>query len=228
MARFRIAELRLGRIQPFGPKQAPSAIDKQPVVGPVMARAMGLDGDQQGDPNHHGGIDKAIHAYPRAHYPVWAAELPQRAALFTPGGFGENLVVEDVTEADLCLGDHWRVGGALLEVSQTRQPCWKLNLRFDTPDMSRRVQDSGRSGWYFRVVQAGEITAGDVAALEARPHPGWTLARVSHLLYHDRLNHAALTDFLALPSLPDRWRRLAEARLDTGRTEDWSRRLTLD
>lgn len=225
MTSFRITQLRIGPARPFGPKGVPSAIDKQPQTGPLAAGPLGLAGDEQGDPRHHGGPDKAIHAYPQTHYAIWQAELPDKAAHFRAGGFGENLVVEGIDESGICLGDLWQVGGATLAVSQGRQPCWKLNLRFDQPDMARRVQDSGRTGWYFRVASAGGIRAGDEARLIARPHPDWPLSRVSHLLYHDRLNREALAGLAALPDLPENWRKLAEARLASNRTEDWSRRI---
>ncbi|MDN3713010.1 MOSC domain-containing protein [Paracoccus cavernae] len=222
---FQISELRIGRARPFGPKGVPSAIDKQPATGALEAGALGLAGDEQGDPRHHGGPDKAIHAYARANYAIWRQDLPDKAAHFRAGGFGENLVVEGIDESGICLGDLWQVGGAVLSVSQGRQPCWKLNLRFDQPDMARRVQESGRTGWYFRVAEAGPIRAGDSGRLIGRPHPEWPLTRVSHLLYHDRMNRAALADLAALPDLPENWRRLAEARLANGKTEDWSRRI---
>ena len=225
MTAFRVPEVRLGRVRPLGPKGVPSGIDKRPVPGPVMARATGLEGDEQGDRRHHGGPDKAIHAYAIGNHPLWAADLPNLAALFRPGAFGENLVVEGAAEADICLGDRWRVGGALLEVSQGRQPCWKLNLRFGRPDMARLVQTTGRTGWYFRVIEAGEIAPGDAASIAARPHPDWTLARVSRLLYHDRLNRADPSQLASLPGLPESWRNLAQARLATGEAESWSRRI---
>lgn len=167
MTVFRVREVRIGPARPFGPQGQPSAIDKRVVEGPTMASTTGLAGDTQGDPRHHGGPDKAIHAYAVAHYPVWAEEQPERAERFRPGAFGENLVVEGATEADICLGDRWRLGDVLLEVSQGRQPCWKLNLRFGVPDMARRVQDTGRTGWYFRVIEAGSLHAG----LEAPDRP---------------------------------------------------------
>lgn len=222
---FTVAQVRTGPVRPLGERGVPSGIDKQPVEGAVMVAATGLDGDEQGDLRHHGGVDKAVHAYAASHLAWWAAELPDSAGRFVPGAFGENLVVEGADEADICLGDLWRVGGALLEVSQGRQPCWKLNLRFDRPDMARRVQSSGRTGWYFRVRQPGPLAAGDRATLTSRPHPEWPLTRASHLLYHDRLDRVALADLAALPGLPDRWRKLALARLATGETEDWSRRV---
>ena len=223
MTGFTLAELRIGSVRPFGP--ASSAIDKAPVAGPAMAGPLGLAGDEQADRRHHGGPDKALHAYAASNYPLWAAGMPDRAGRLRPGGFGENLVVEGADEKAICLGDCFRLGGALVEVSQGRQPCWKLNLRFGRPDMARLVQDSGRSGWYFRVLEPGPIAAGDRAVLTARPNPQWTLARTGRLLYHDRLNRADLAEFAALPGLPDSWRRLALARLDSGRTEDWSRRI---
>lgn len=224
MTGFEVIELRRGRLRPLGPHGLPSGIRKAAVAGPVMARRTGLDGDEQGDRKHHGGPDKAIHAYPARSYPLWTAELPDLDAEMTPGAFGENLVVGGAVEADMCLGDQWRLGDTLLEVSQSRQPCWRLNLRFGRPDMARRVQATGRTGWYFRVLEDGAIEAGDSAHLVARPHPEWSLDRVWHLLYRDTQNHQALTAFAALPGLPDRWRNLAEARLAKGQTEDWKRR----
>lgn len=225
MAGFEVLELRVGSARPFGPRGRPSAIEKHRVAGPLAALATGLAGDEQGDPVHHGGRDKAVHAYPVAHYASWAAELAAIARHFQPGAFGENLVVAGVTEADIHLGDRWQLGLALLEVSQSRQPCWKLNVRFARPDMARLVQATGRTGWYFRVLEPGRIAAGETATLIARPHPDWPLDRVWRLLYRDTLDQAALTAFAALPELPEGWRRLAQRRLASGRVEDWRARL---
>jgi MOSC domain-containing protein YiiM len=212
MRAFRIAELRIGKVRPLGPNAVPSGIDKAAVAGPLMARGKGFEGDEQGDTRHHGGADKALHAYPVAHYPAWANDLPEHAAQFGPGAFGENLVIEGATEDDCCLFDRYRLGGAMVEVSQTRQPCWRLNLRFDLRDMAARVQQTGRTGWYFRVVSEG-------------PCPNWPLTRVWRLLYRDISDHDALTAFAALPGLPENWRRMVDARLARGTVEDWRPRL---
>lgn len=225
MSTFTIAQVRTGRVGPLGPHKVPSGIAKQPAESAVMVGPAGLEGDEQGDLRHHGGADKAVHAYAASNLAWWAAELPDAAKHFVPGAFGENFVVEGADEADICLGDRWNVGGVLLEVSQGRQPCWRLNLRFEQADMARRVQRSGRTGWYFRVLQPGPVTAGDQATLSSRPHPEWPLTRVSHLLYHERHDRDSLTQLAALPCLPDGWRKLALNRLATGETEDWSRRL---
>ena len=225
MQSFRVTELRIGKVRPFGRPGGSSAIAKSPVAGPLHAGPLGLEGDEQADRRHHGGPEKAIHAYASANLAVWADELPERASRFQPGAFGENLVVEGVDEHNICLNDRWRLGEALLEVSQGRQPCWKLNLQFDQPDMAKRVQMSGRTGWYFRVIEPGAVSAGQEAVLIARPAPRWTIAAVSDLLYHDRLNRVRLAEFAALPGLPESWLHLAQARLVRGVTEDWSRRI---
>lgn len=225
MARFEVLELRIGRAAPLGLPGVLSAIDKHQVHRPLPVSHLGFEGDEQADSKHHGGSHKAIHAYSISHLPTWAEELPNRAERFRPGAFGENLVITGASEADLCLGDRWRIGSALLEVSQGRQPCWKLNLRFDLPDMARRVQDTGRTGWYFRVIEPGTIAAGNHGRLTARPNPAWSLTRTSHLLYHDRMNRLALAELANLPGLPDSWRRLAIARLASDKTENWSRRI---
>lgn len=225
MTSFRIREIRTGRAQPYGPQGQPSAIDKTPAAGPVAVRNTGLVGDEQGDTRHHGGPDKALHAYAASHYAIWSAELPAIAGRFRPGAFGENMVVEGADEAGICLGDRWRVGEVLLEVSQGRQPCWKLNLRFGVPDMARRVQDTGRTGWYFRVIDAGSLSPGSDACLVARPNPDWPLARVGRMLYRDTLDFQALSALAAMPGLPESWRRLAQRRIDARAVEDWTARV---
>lgn len=221
---WHVREVRVGRSQPFGPRGEASAIDKRTVAGPVAADHAGLAGDAQADRRHHGGPDKAVHACAVSHYPAWARELPDAACRFVPGAFGENLVVEGATEADICLGDRWLLGGVLLEVSQGRQPCWKLNLRFGVPDMACRVQESGRTGWYFRVIEPGAVAAGDAARLVARPNPDWPLCRVTRVLYRDVLDLGALADLAALPGLPASWGRLAQRRIQSGQVEDWRSR----
>lgn len=224
-AGFSVAEVRVGRVRPLGPKAVPSGIDKRPVIGPVMANISGMDGDEQGDLRHHGGPDKAIHAYATSNLPLWAADLPDQAGLFVPGAFGENLVVGGIDESGICLGDRWLIGAAICEVSQGRQPCWRLNLRFGRPDMAWLVQNTGRTGWYFRVLEPGLIAAGNNGVLLERPNPHWTITRVTRLLYFDRLDREALAEFAAIKGLPESWRNLASARLADNRTESWVRRI---
>ena len=201
-----------------------SGIHKTPVQGRVRATAQGLQGDAQGDLRLHGGVEKAVHHYPQEHYAAWRTELGAHAMLDAPGAFGENLHSQGVTEATVCLGDQWRVGDVLLEVTQARQPCWKLNERFGLPDMARRVQQTHRTGWYYRVLEEGDFWAGAALVLEARPFPLWTLERLLDLLYRPVLDGVQLQAALALP-LPASWQRLLQRRLDSGAVEDWAPRL---
>ena len=161
----RVEAVLTGRAVDYTRPGSRSAIAKQPVPGPVAVGTEGLHGDEQGDRRVHGGPDKAIHHYPREHYAAWRGEIGAHPLLDGPGAFGENISTTGLVEADLCLGDRLRLGTATVEVSQGRQPCWKLSDRFGVPDMARRVQDSGRSGWYYRVVEPGLVQAGDVTAL---------------------------------------------------------------
>ena len=201
-----------------------SAIDKRAVEGPVRIGPEGLAGDEQGDRRVHGGPDKAIHHYPRDHYASWQGEVGAHALLQAAGAFGENISTAGITEADVCLGDRLRLGSALVEVSQARQPCWKLSDRFGIADMARRVQDSGRSGWYYRVLETGTVQAGDTLVLVDRPHPHWPLPRLSELLYRRTLDRDELHGALALPLVPS-WRKLFERRVQQGDTESWDSRL---
>lgn len=130
-----------------------------------------------------------------------------------------------LVEADACIGDRWRAGTALLEVAQGRQPCWKLNERFCVRDMARRVQMSGRTGWYFRVIKTGEVAAGDAMVLVERSHPAWSVARIARVFYHDVLDAEALVGIAELEALSESWRSLARRRLASGRIEDWRARL---
>ena len=202
-----------------------SAIAKMVVPGPQRVTVLGIAGDEQGDPRVHGGPDKAIHHYPIDHYAPWRADIGGHPLLQAPGAFGENLGTHGITEATVCLGDRLRLGTALVEVSQSRQPCWKLSDRFGIADMAKRVQDTGRTGWYYRVLEEGVVQAGDALVLVERPYPDWPLARVIDLLYRRAPEPDVLREILALPLVPS-WRTLFERRVAQGRTENWQKRLT--
>lgn len=221
-----VGSVLVGRVAPLGRRGVPSGIDKRPVTGGVDVTRSGLAGDAHGDTRHHGGPEKAIHHYPFEHYRRWRAEYPALAwRLARPGAFGENIATEGLAEADVCIGDIYRLGTALVQVSQGRQPCWRLNERFGDPRMARRVQDTGRTGWYYRVLEAGRVAAADAMRLVERPAADWPLARVLHVLYGDALNADALRGLAGLAPLAESWRALVRRRLDSGTVESWSNRL---
>lgn len=216
-----VEALFVGELAPLGPRNAPSGIRKGKVSGERSVTRVGLAGDHQGDLKNHGGPEKALHHYPRDHYPAWAAD----GVTAGPAAFGENISTLGITEADICIGDVYRMGTAVLQVSQGRQPCWKLNARFERPDMAFRVQKTGRTGWYYRVIEEGTAAAGDRLTLEDRPQPQWPLIRIIGLLYTRMLDMDALADLAALPELAQSWRNLAARRIDTGSVESWDKRL---
>lgn len=215
----------VGRVRTLGVGRRKSAIDKRPTPPPWVIGPEGLDGDRQANRVHHGGPEKALHHYPFDHYPLWRAEIGDPPLLATPGAFGENLSAEGWTELNVCVGDLVRFGKALLQVSQGRQPCLTLNLRFRRSDMALRVQKSGRAGWYYRVIEAGVADADATLQVVARPRPDWPLARLNRLLYVDPLNRPLLAEMASLPELADNWRSLAARRLASGKVESWTRRL---
>jgi len=226
----RIVAVLCGDIRPFGPPGRSSAIDKKPVDGACRITKTGLAADSQADLRVHGGPEKAVHHYPRDHYRHWSAELTSTTSsdrLAVAGAFGENLTTTGLTELDVCIGDICRLGTALVQVSQARQPCWKLNVRFDTADMALRVQNSGRTGWYYRVLEEGMVAAEDQLDLVERPHGDWPLARLLDLLYRDKINVPALQTVAGLDVLAESWRKIARRRLETAEVEDWSRRVTV-
>ncbi|SEH80434.1 MOSC domain-containing protein [Paracoccus alkenifer] len=218
-----LSSLRIGPAAELAPG-VQSGIDKRPAGRVLLLGPTGFAGDEQADLRRHGGPEKAVHHYDAGHYPVWRAELGDLPAL-RPGGFGENLSTLGLSESDVAVGDVFRLGSALIEVSQARQPCWKLNLRFDRRDMARLVQQTGRSGWYYRVLEPGEVAPDDALALVERRAPDWTLTRLHRVLYIDRQNRAELQAMASLAPLSPSWRDLAARRLDSGRVEDWQPRL---
>lgn len=175
-----------------------TAFFKEPVAGPVWLGATNLECDRQADLKNHGGPDRAVMAYAAGHYPGWRAEL----YLEIPhGAFGENFTVAGMDEATVCIGDSYEVGGAVVQVSQPRIPCWKIARRWQVKDLSARVQRSGRTGWYLRVLREGEVKADDEMRLIDRPYPEWTIARANAALYTRPPIEAEVRALAACPGL---------------------------
>ena len=214
-----------GKAVPFTRAGSVSAIAKTPVAGPQRVTVLGIADDEQGDLRVHGGPDKAIHHYPREHYRPWQDDIGLHPLLEQAGAFGENITTTGMLEHTVCLGDRYRMGTALVEVSQSRQPCWKLSDRFAVADMARLVQDSGRTGWYYRVIEEGHVQQGDTLVLADRPHAAWPLSRLIDLLYRRAIDPGVLHEVLQLPLVPS-WRLLFQRRLERGAVEDWGKRLT--
>jgi MOSC domain-containing protein YiiM len=188
-----------------------TAIHKAPVSGRVEVRRLNLAGDRQADLSVHGGPDKAVYAYPSEHYPFWRDELP--GVTLPWGVFGENLTVEGLAETDLRVGDVLRIGTAELVVTQPRLPCYKLNVRFQRPDMVKRFLRSGRTGFYLAVKKEGWLAAGDAIQLVPTDQSAIRVTEVVTLYTARDDGGALLQRALATPALPQSWRDYFQARL---------------
>ena len=217
-----INELRAGKVVPCFTFQ--SAISKQP-VDRCQVTAVGIVGDEQAEP-FHGGPDRALLQFDTRHYASLAERFPESAKYFVAGSFGENLVAVGMSEANMCIGDRVQAGSTVLEVTQPRLPCFKLNYQFREPELSRYVQDHDMVGWFYRVLEAGEIAVGDTLCVIERPYPQWTLAKVQHYLNTELDNREMMAQLLLLEPLAEAIKKVFRKRLETGQVEDWSRRLS--
>jgi MOSC domain-containing protein YiiM len=181
-----------------------TAIFKEPVAGMVAIQKLNLAGDQQADLTVHGGTEKAIYAYPVEHYEYWRRQLPE--VVLSWGAFGENLTTEGLGEDTLCIGDLLRVGSATLRVTQPRMPCYKLELRFNRDDMIERFLVSGRSGFYFSVIEPGDVGAGLKIEILNRDPDGVTVSDIVRLYLGQTRDPELLLRAMNLSSLPENWR----------------------
>ena len=183
---------------------------KEPVHGPRWLAQTNLAGDGQADLINHGGSDKAVLAYASAHYPGWREQLDRPD--LPHGAFGENFTVDGLTEDTVSIGDVYRLGTALVQVSQPRQPCWKLARRWRIKELPALVEHTGRTGWYLRVLEEGEVSPGQPLTLQDRPYPAWTVSRATRTMRNRTHDRAAASDLAGIEELAASWRdRLAEA-----------------
>ena len=204
-----VLPVQVGGVAALGPDGVPSGFVKHPVAGPVRVGKLNIEGDQQADLRVHGGPDKAVYAYASANYRLWLQEFPEHAARLTPGVFGENLTILGLLEADIRVGDVHAIGSARLQVCQPRQPCFKLGLRFDDNRLPRAMLRSGRSGWYYRVLDEGVLTAGDEVRLLERPHPNLLFTRMVDIVYRGQATGEELAVLAEAPGVAEWLRRAA-------------------
>jgi len=183
-----------------------TGIFKEPVEGRVKVRKLNLDGDRQADLSVHGGVDKAVYAYPSEHYPFWRRELERQDLPW--GSFGENLTTEGWWEDDVHIGDRFRIGTAEVVVAQPRMPCFKLALRFDREDVVESFLESGRPGFYLAVIQEGELGAGDAMERSHEDENGVSVVDVVRLFLDKdgKSDPDLLRRAVAVEALPESWR----------------------
>ena len=189
-------------------RPAKTAIWKTPVTGRIQARGVNLNGDDQADRHSHGGPDKAIYAYAIEDRRWWETDLGRSLDV---GGFGENLTTEGIDLTAAVIGERWHVGTTMLEVSEPRLPCWRLNLRMGDPRFIQRFVAAGRPGSYLRIIEEGDIGTGDLIEVLTVPDHGLTVGDVAHIFHHDG---PAAGRLLVVDGLSDAWKAWAQRTLD--------------
>ena len=177
---------------------------KEPVRGPVWLGRTNLTGDGQGSPKTHGGPEKAVCVYPQEHYPYWQRELNMPS--LAGGDFGENFTTIGQLEQQVCIGDVFQFGEAIVQISQPRPPCWRLSRRWQIKDLALRVDQTGKTGWYLRVLQEGYVEAGVRVRLIERPCPELTVAMVNDLEHERKVDLDAIETLAACQLLSESWR----------------------
>lgn len=171
-----------------------------------------LAGDAQTDLKHHGGVDKAANTFAAEHYPYWREKLDLPDMPY--GGFGENFTITGLLESEVAIGDTFRIGTATVQVSQPRQPCWKLARRWGIKDLAVQVQTFGSTGWYFRVLEEGIVEAGQDFEWLDQPYPQWTITEANRLMHQDKNDWEVLAGLMACPALGVSWKKTFQERLD--------------
>ena len=186
-------------------KQVETGIFKQPVNGPVKVGKLNIEGDAQADLSVHGGVDKAVYVYSWKNIEYWKNFLKRED--LHPGSFGENLTVDDLDDAEVCLGDQLEIGTARFQVTQPRLPCFKLGIAIGRPDFVKIFHESGRNGFYLRVIQEGLIKAGDTIRKISNDDPeAVTLAEFVNIYRTRSTTGRILHQLASLSSLPNSWK----------------------
>jgi MOSC domain-containing protein YiiM len=208
----RIVSLNIGRPKELvhGAQTVQSAIARQPVTHALELGLNSFVGDQVADRQHHGGPDKAVNVYALEHYAHWEDRLGR--VLERPA-FGENFTVQGLLETHVCIGDSFKVGSSVVQVSQPRVPCFKPAALHGEPRLTKWMLDSGFTGWYFRMLEPGQVSPGDELVPTDRSRAGVTVQEANRVMHHDQHDREGLERLLAVPELALAWRRPLQMRL---------------
>lgn len=221
----KVLSLFAGRVESLWPGKAASAIKKQLADGFLDLEEHGFVDDWQADLKVHGGPEKAVHHYASEHMEFWREMFPDHYDRFVPGCFGENISTTGLHEDNLCPGDILSLGTARVQVCQGRQPCWKLNEHTGIAEMAVKFQKTARTGWYYRVLENGVVTAGDGMKLLDRSHPQWSLKRLIKARFDLNLTVSDALELSQLPALSANWRQAFGKKSQSGFTENTDSRL---
>jgi len=219
-----------GKVKTMGDPNAKNPMDREWESGifkkekseQLWLTKTGLEGDEIADKKVHGGPEKALFTYPIKHYTYWKKDLENED--IDMGAFGENLAVLEMDEFSVCIGDTYKFGDTMIQVSQPRRPCWKPARRFRVKDLALRIQNSGRTGWYFRVLEEGHIISGIDIELIDRPHPEWTIAACNEVMYINKEDLRMAEQLASVELLAPNWKKSLNKRLK-GRSSNDAKRV---
>lgn len=193
-----------GKIRTFEPSGERTGIYKSAVAAAKVGK-LGLEGDQQADKRYHGGLEKALHQFSRRAYETITTEFPSLHSAALPGSFGENLSSDSLNDTNVFIGDIYRIKNVVLQVSEPRKPCWKINRKFDTEQLSVFVEQQRITGWYYRVLEEGELHVGDEMRLEERFNEDASIAKFTRVMTQHRPAMEDINDLLACDGLSPLW-----------------------
>lgn len=214
----KVEKVFIGGVKHLGDTNAKDKLDqpwstaayKEETEEAVYLTKEGLEGDAVADTRYHGGTEKALFAYSVHHYATFSEMFHQNVPV---GSNGENVALSDIDESTVCIGDVYQIGEALVEVSQPRRPCWKPGRRIRVIEFGKQLQETGYTGWYFRVLKEGNIQAGNTLELQQRPYPDWSIQRINECLYHEQ-PQSVLEALLHAPFLPTSWQATIEKKIN--------------
>jgi MOSC domain-containing protein YiiM len=207
-----VAKVLVGKVKQVGTQDAINPMDRQWESGifkevtkeKIWLSKTGFVGDEVADKKNHGGFEKAVFAYNADHYTFWEHELDN--TMVGIGAFGENLALLNMDEDTVCIGDTYQIGDAVIQVSQPRKPCWKPARRLRTLDLALRTQESGKTGWYFRVLTEGFVQEGMELTLLERPYPNWTITKCNEVTYDKKADSYLLEELVSCELLAESWK----------------------
>jgi MOSC domain-containing protein YiiM len=221
MSNAHIRSIQVGMSETYGTTGATDPMDrpwetgfyKDPVDGDLFLGETNLEGDEQADLRHHGGPEKAVCVYPSEHYPYWDDEL---GLDLDPAAFGENFTITGLTEREACIGDIYNVGGATVQITQPRSPCWKLARRWQVKDLAIQFEETGYTGWYLSVLETGTVAPDQSMSLVNRPNPDWPVARAMNVRYQMPDDRELAKELASIDALGESWTNKLTHRTETG------------
>lgn len=211
MENHKVIGLFVGTPKELGPKSQVTAISKESVTESLIINKESLEGDQVANLKYHGGPDRVIHHYSLEQYEYLKSVFPEKAQLFVPGSYGENLTTEKLTEADLCIGDIFTLGSAKVQLTEGRKPCSTIDLKYGFKGVLKEIVSSGRYGWFYKILEEGEVRVGEQLEFVERPYPNLNLKKIIFEMFQSKdRDMDFLKEVYVCPALSERWKERIE------------------